>query len=157
MKRWITSLLVLGLLAGAMTMPAEAKKKKKKKPTKVTRVEEAQYQTPALGHMDVVGGCNPGGQDGLGCVTLHPSATESYLTLEIADATGTTTYGVIGQGQDDQGFTNTIANVCGKTSESIPIERGVEIIVFINALPSSSGCNGFGTTGTVTATFSNLP
>ncbi len=157
MRKTIAVVIAVGLVGGALlAAPAEAKKRKKK-PVKVERTEEASYTIPAAGHSDVAIGCNFAGQPGLGCVSFIPSATENYVTFDAVDASGQMPYVTVGQGEDAQGFTQTIGSFCGKTAAPIAIQPGVEIVLFINAGPAITGsCQGAGTHGTVTATFSNL-
>ena len=156
MRRMIVVLLTLGLLAGALAMPAEAGKKKKKKPkepVKVERTAEAPYQCPC-GIDGVVGFITGGGE--FGGATLPTGAAEVFVKVEVADNGGQKVAGSVAQDLDGDGFTDTSADFCGSTETAVPIETGLEIAVYIYTL-GTAGCPGPATGGTITATFSNLP
>lgn len=158
MRKTIAVILAAGLVGGALlAAPADAKKRRKK-PVKVERTEEAAYTIPVVGHTDAAGGCNFGGQQGLGCVSFIPSATENYVSFDVADVTGQTPYVSVTQGVDASGFAINVGSFCGKTAAPMAIQPGVEITLFINAGPGITGsCEGAAVQGTVTATLSNLP
>lgn len=152
-------LVVLGLAAVLMVSSlggvADAKKKKKKKkPVKIERTAEAVYDAPAIGHPDVIVGCS----GSVGCATFAIGAEEAYIQLEIVDSTGLPVYGSVSQDIDGDGFGDGGFNICGSTTEPMPIQPGVEVNIFISAFPGTSpACAGAGTTGTVKAVISNLP
>lgn len=160
MKRAISVVLALGLLAGAFALPAEAAKKKKKKVVRVERVVEYPYQGPGIGVSTpaaAVGYCYP---EPTACATFAPEPGERYIKIEVVDSTGTTIAGSISQGdQDGDGVGDLYGQFCGAHAE--PIELAVEGAPFDLSMYSGS-C--FGTpspsvmsTGTVKITFSNLP
>jgi hypothetical protein len=152
MRRTIVTALVISLIAGVLLAPAEARRKRR-----IVQRVKAEYQTPALGHVDGPAACL-GGTDVAGCVTLIPRAGMKYLKLRIKDESGTSTYAALSQDLDgdDVGDTD-YPNVCGKTTKAIKIRPGYEVTVFINGGPGADPpCPGVGTSGTVQATFSNL-
>lgn len=153
MKKAIIVALVMGLMAGALSAPAAAAKKKKA-PKKVTRTAESVYDTPAIGHPDLVVGCS----GSTGCAAFGIGATESFISLEIVDSSGLPVYGSASQDTDGDGFGDVGFNFCGKTSEPMPVEPGVELNIFISAAGGTNpACAGAGTTGVVKAEISNLP
>lgn len=157
MKRIITSLVVIGLLAGALTIPAEAKKKKK--PKKVTRVAEAVYQAPGFGTATAAAGCSPA----LGsCGNFAIGPDEEWAKITLTDQTGTPTAFSVAQDTEPGDPTNTIeenhGTFCGTTGEDpIPILPGYEMTIFIWAWGDAVCPTGFGTSGSIKAEFSNLP
>jgi hypothetical protein len=158
MKKALVVALVAGLLAGALVGPAEAKKKKKK-PQKVTRTAEAPYQFPGFGTASVGVGCSPA----LGsCGNFTVGGDERFLKVTLTDATGTPTPFSVAQDTEPGDPTNTIetnhGTFCGTTGDApINILPGYELTIFIWAWGDALCPTGVGTTGTVTAEFSNLP
>jgi hypothetical protein len=153
MRRTIVAALVISLIAGPLLVPAEARKRRR-----IVQRVKAEYQTPALGHSDAVIGCLVI-TDGLGCVDLIPRAGMKYLKLRIKDQSGTSTYAALSQDLDGDGLGDVdLPNVCGRNAKPIKIRPGYSVTVFINGGPGSDPpCPGVGTSGTVQATFSNLP
>ena len=150
MKKILVFALVLGLIAGALSMPATAKKKKKKKPVRVERTVEGQYTGAAAGLYGNAGGNTIGG------FAFASGAEEKYVMVEITDASGTTISGSVGQDPDGDMTTDEKGTLCGSTEEPIAIEPGVEVVVYVN----QGACNGgpsIVTQGTIAVTFSNLP
>lgn len=156
MKKTIVAALAISLVAGALAMPATAKKKKKK-PARVERVVETTYDLAALGIGDPVGaGVCLGATNSCGRAPTGPD--EKYVKVEIADATGLPTSFTLGQDTDPAalGTEHQLGEFCGTTGDApIEIIPGAEILVF----PWTAGpaCAALGTTGTVTFTLSNLP
>ena len=155
MRKAITVLLVLGLLAGALAMPAEAKKKKKKKVTKVTREAQGTYIAPAT----VVGNCTQ--TDGVGCMTIQSGATEQYLTATATDAHGQPVSIAVDADLDGDGTTETsYGSFCGTTAEAIQFDPGAAIVFWVGRpdVAVVDGCApGIATQGTLDVTFSNMP
>ena len=153
MRRTIVAALVISLIAGVLLAPAEARRRRR-----IVQRVKAEYQTPALGHSDAVIGCLLIA-DGLGCVDLIPRAGMKYLKLRIKDDSGTSTYAAVSQDLDGDGVGDVdYPSVCGKTTKAIKIRPGYEVTVFIKGGPGADPpCPGVGTSGTVQATFSNLP
>ncbi len=148
MRRALVVVLALGLVAGAMTAPAQAGKKKK--PKKVTRVVEFEYVCPCFGLYQFGGltGTNLGGGP-------FAVGAESYLTAVTDDATGRPVHVSINQDTNGDGFNDPVGEFCGETTEPMPINPGLEIRVFVGE-PSPS-CPGPAAGGTITFTLSNLP
>ena len=156
MKKTFAVLLVLGLIAALAAAPAQAKKKK---PVKVTRTVEAPYSAPGFGTATASVGCSPA----LGsCGNFILGADEKYGKFTLTDQSGTPTAFSVAQDTEPGDPTNNIetnhGTFCGTTGDT-PIELvpGAEITVFIWAWGDAACPTGFGTTGTVTAEFSNLP
>jgi hypothetical protein len=152
MRKTIMVLLSASLVFGAFAVPhADAKKKK---PKKVVRKAESVYDTPAIGHPDVVVGCS----GSTGCATFAIGANEAFASFEIVDSLGQPVYGSVSQDLDGDGLGDVGFNFCGKTEAPQPIEPGYAINIFIGAGPGTSpACVGAATTGVVKGTFSNLP
>lgn len=164
MRRAIAVALALGLLVGAFVGTAEAgKKKKKKKTARVEEVIEIEYQGGNLG-------ANTPGPSGGVCFT-DPSMPFSckqaiptkpgmkYIKVEVTDATGQKAGGFISQqDKDGDGLDDGYGNFCGAHTEAVPLEL-VSAPVGISLYPGvcSDGSPSFVTTGTIKATFSNLP
>ena len=152
MKRFLVLFLVLGLLMGSIAT-AEAKKKK---PKKVSRVAEGTYDAPSL---ILVGTCSSSGA--VGCVSLITGANEYFVSAEITDQSGQPVYVSIqsdanGDAQDDTSH----GSFCGKTDAPISVPPGTDLHFWVGVTPDPgiAGCvPGAGTSGKVTATFSNLP
>src|SRR5688572_6873164 len=102
MRKSLHLLLILGLLMGAMLVPAEAAKRKKKK---VTRKVEATYQAPGFGTSTASVGCSPA----LGsCGNFAIGSKEKYAKITLTDATGTPVAFSVGQDTEPGDTTNTI-------------------------------------------------
>ena len=144
---------MVGLVAGSLTAPAAAAKKKKApKP----REASVAYTSPSVGSADVTGTCTDS------CVTFGVGSKERYLTLEIADDSGTAPAATIGQDTDPSNATvERVGEICGATEEPILITPGAQINVWVWAAPrfvqGGGPCLGIGTSGEVTATFSAKP
>ena len=158
MKRAVTILLLIGLVAATFAMPAEAKKKKKKvaAPARVERVVQGAYDAPAL---IVVGACAQTGA--IGCVSIQTGPGETYLKAKINDSHGQPAYVAIsadsnGDSQDDTSY----GSFCGETAEPIAFDPGVELHLWVGlqADPGFVGCApGVATNGTISVTLSNMP
>lgn len=150
MRRAIAVALALGLLTGAFVGPAEAGKKKK-------RVAEVTYEAPALGSPSTIGVCfRPTNS----CGDIPTAATEKFVKMEIDDASGTAVAFTLGQDTDPETFgtETTYGDFCGTTGKkALKIKPGFPLIVFPWAFGDIVCPGAFGTTGTITATLSNLP
>jgi hypothetical protein len=152
MKKTIAILATAGLLAASFAGPADAKRKRK--PKRIEREAESSYDTPAIGHPDVIVGCS----GSTGCATFTVGPKERYATFEITDSLGTPVYAVGGQDLDEDGFADTRFTFCGNTEEPVEIEPSVNVNIFISAGPGMNPpCTGAASSGTVMGTFSNLP
>ncbi len=155
MRRTLTVLLIFGLVAGALVAPAEAAKKKKK-PKRIERTVEGTYDSPNL---VVLGSCPQSG--GVGCVGFVTTPKDAFVAAEVTDQHGQPVFTEIwidsdGDGSDDE----MIASFCGATDEAIAIPAGAEVHFWVGwaANPDLAGCvPAIATSGSVKATFSNLP
>ncbi|HEV2756006.1 MAG TPA: hypothetical protein VG318_09555 [Actinomycetota bacterium] len=161
MKKAIVVALTAGLVAGAFVGPADAGKKKKKI-VRVERVVEVEYTAPGAGVTTPAasGGicpfADPTTQE---CIEIPLQLGEAYIQVSIADAAGQTVAGYISQGDTDgDGIGNLYGDFCGAHPEPIELQSAsapVRISFYNGA--SSTDCPSLATTGTITATFSNLP
>lgn len=165
MKKAIVSAVVVGLLAGAMVLPAEAgKKKKKKAPVRIEQVVEVAYTGGELGVATPAasaGACL--NAEVFTCKSIIPPAGNfPYIKIEIQDATGSTVGGFIAQQDaDGDGLQDGYGEFCGAHPESVPLEI-TGAVIGVSLYPGA--CDNAGTpapstptTGTIVATFSNMP
>jgi len=154
MKKFLILAVVLGLVAGSLAGPAVAKKKKKKT-TKVERVAEGTYDNPAVG----IGGVVSSGSAG-GSIEFPLLPGETYLSLDVTDASGTAVYASLSQNTNpDTPSWEIFAGICGKTTEPIAVAPDLPVRVTITAGPGREvpTCAGVASSGTIKATISNLP
>lgn len=151
MRKVIAVVVGLTVLSGLLTVPVEAKKK----PKKVERTYKEPYEASSIGSADATGTC----VDTNGCVFIAVGLKETFLSIEIVDDTGLPVAATVGQDRTaGDNFVDRVADICGKTEEPLAIEPGLQVTVWIWALPSARlQCFGFGTTGELTAKLSNLP
>lgn len=118
MRRATTILLVMGLVGGAMAMPADAAKKKKKA---TVRVVEGQYTQPAVGVGGIGGACPAGA-----CPTFATMTNETYAIIVIEDDVSPSGYVSFNYDTDGDGFQNPGSgpDVCGSTPEPVAMEPG---------------------------------
>jgi len=156
MRRTLAVALILGLVAGALVAPAEAGKKKKKKKQRIERTVEGTYDLPTL---VVAGSCSSSGA--IGCVALPSAGKERFVTAKITDQHGQPAFVSIGADTDgDNADDETYGFFCGETDEPIAIPPGTELHFWVGLTPDTgfAGCvPGFATSGSIEATFSNLP
>lgn len=120
MRRIFAFALTLGLLAGMLTVPAEAAKKKKKQKKQATvRVFEVRYENPAFGVGGVGGGCSA-------CPTIGIGSDETFAFIQIIDDNTTTGYASFNYDSDGDGVQNLGSGpvVCGETTEPVAVEPG---------------------------------
>lgn len=155
MKKTIAVALSLGLLVGAMVAPAEAAKKKKKK--KVERVVEHTYTKPSPGVPGVASACFAAFDPEAGCVNVPLGMGEAFVDVKIEDSSGQEPYWILAQDTepDDAAF-EIFHNGCGDSEEPIPITEGLELRISVYAF-GGPDCPAVGTSGTITATLSNIP
>lgn len=159
MRRSIVTLVVIGLIFGALVGAADAKKKKKKPPVpvKVERTIEYSYQFPSPGVSGVAGSCLDGTVDGSPCKNIPVSAEEAYVSVSVDDATGQATNWYLAQDTDPSNTTLEIfASGCGATAAPVPITPGLELRVQVAAV-GGPDCPGIATTGDVKVVLSNMP
>jgi hypothetical protein len=148
MKKLIVSALVLGLLATAAVAPAYAGKRKQ-------RVAKGTYENPAIGIPGVVGTSSAGG-----AFEFAVGAKESFIDIQITDDGGQSVTATLSQDTDPSTPSWEIfATICGETEEPLTIEPGVAVRVSVYTMPGPEQptCTGPATSGTIKATFSNLP
>lgn len=159
MKKTFSVLVMIGLLVGAVALPADAGKKKKKAPQRVERVAETQYAAPAIGS-STAGGVCPNATGSCGRSATGPD--DRFVKVEITDAApGATVPFTLGQDTDPNTLGTEViyGDYCGTTGDA-PIAldvAGAEVLVFVWAFGDIVCPGGFATTGTVKMTFSNLP
>lgn len=146
MKRIVISVLVLGLVFGAVATAEAGKKKKKKKPAPYTM--EAVYDNPAIG--------TAGAGISFGAPSFASNATNTFMSVEIADDASPTPYGDFSWDTDGDGVNDTGVTVCGTEAKDLQVPPDTTITAFMWALPSPF-CPGFSTSGTIKATFSARP
>lgn len=146
MKKTIVTLLVLGLVSGALLGNTAEAKKKKKAPKPYTMT--ATYDNPAIG--------TAGAGVTLGAPSFASSATNVYLDVEIADTASPIPYADLSWDTDGDGINDTGVTVCGTEAKDLVVPASTTITAFMWALPSPF-CAGFSTSGTIKATFSATP
>lgn len=147
-------LTIVGLLAGALAMPAEARRK----PKKETRVERLEYRTPAASVSTVpwAGLCYWYTQTG--CVALDTEPTERWVTIEITDAVSERVAGELSQWTELGGQHLYSEYFCGSTDRPVRMHPlATRITVWIYAAPTcvEGSDQAYATAGTVTFTLSN--
>ena len=164
MKKAIVSAVVVGLVAGAMVLPAEAKKKKPK-PTRIEAVVEVPYTGGEAGvstPVTAAGGCLNGAPAFACKEIIPPGPGFSYIKIEVKDATGLTVGGFLAQQDaDGDGLQDGYGTFCGAHTEFVPMDVP-GTTVGISLYPGA--CDNGGTPapstptqGTIVATFSNMP
>ncbi|MEA2432830.1 MAG: hypothetical protein QOG54_287 [Actinomycetota bacterium] len=158
MKRALVLALVVGLLAGMMFGPAEAKKKP------YVEVLELAYQGGSVGASTPAasgGTCLVDPTSPFHCVEAIPSSVQAkYIKVEVIDATGQKAGGYLSQGDTDgDGFGNLYGDFCGGHEAPVPMEaKGAPVGISLYAGVCSDGSGpSIVTTGTVKVTFSSLP
>lgn len=160
MKKAIVVAVSMGLLAGALVGPADAKKKKKV--VRVERTVEVEYQAPGLGV------ATPGPSGGIcpfsdpttqECIEIPLQLGEMYVKVEIQDAAGQKVAGYISQGDTSgDGISDLYGDFCGAHPEPIELQStsAPVRVSFYNGAKLDCAPS-IATTGTVVVTFSNLP
>ena len=165
MRKAISVALALGLLVGAFVGTAEAgkKKKKPKAPVRIEEVIELEYTGGDLGASTPVrsaAGCLNGGAPAFACKQIIPTQPGmTYLKIEVQDASGQNAGGFISQQDaDGDGFGDGFGDFCGAHAEPIPLEvASGPVDLSMTAGTCTDGSPSIITSGTVVATFSNMP
>lgn len=165
MKRSLVLLLALGLVAGSLAAPATAKKKKKKSkaPQRIERVVEIEYSGTGIGVSSPAasgGLCPAPSPDQTGTCIETPvlDAAETFVKVEIQDASGLATPGFISQGDlDGDGVGDLYGEFCGAHEEPIALENASPVRVSFYSGTCADGTPGTTTMGTIIVTFSNMP
>ena len=148
-KRFLMVLMIFGLVFGSV-----ATAESKRKPRKTTRTVEGSYDSPVLG---IFAEC---GSAAVGCVSFSARPKERFVTATVQDAHGLPAYVLVRTAASGSFGTGaeTYGEFCGETTEPIAIPAGAELEFMVGAAASVTICSpGVATTGTITATFSNLP
>jgi hypothetical protein len=128
-------------------------------PTKTERTVEGTYANPAAGIVGIGSDCTAGG-----CVEIATTSAESYISVEIVDASGLPVAAALAQDVDGDGTGTFFASVCGASAAPVAIAPGMPVTVIIGAGVVVDGaavppgaCPSAATSGTVKATLSNRP
>ena len=164
MKKSIVTILVLGLIFASLAGSAEAKKKKAKAKVvhKIERVVEIAYTggnagvaTPAA-----TGGSCFTGTPVFTCQSTPSMPGETFVKIEVTDASGQKAGGFISQGDENgDGVDDGYGEFCGAHSEPVALTHpgeAVDISLYPGVCSDASGPSVV-TTGTIKVTFSNMP
>ncbi|MDQ3962941.1 MAG: hypothetical protein M3277_03385 [Actinomycetota bacterium] len=156
MKRFLIALMLFGLIGGTLAA-AEAKR-----PRRVERTVEGTYETQFVPYGGwVTDTC--AAEATVGCVAIETRLNEAFFTARVEDAHGQPVLVTVTDvGTAQFGPSRTYGTFCGETEEPIAFDRGEDLIFSAGywdpGLPSWPSCSpGFGTTGTISVTLSNLP
>ena len=149
------------LIAALLTVflawsPADAKKKKKKKVQRVERTEEADY-VGATGFRGVQD--SPCVEAGIGCAKFTIQDGEKFVAIELVDAAGEPVWASVYINGYSDG-TDYHEHVCGSSEDPFKLAPGLTELVVVTTQTTGGAtnpCPGAATSGTVTATFSNIP
>lgn len=111
MRRYLAVLLAIGVLAGMMGAPADAKKRKKAKVREVL----VTYGQPAIGVGGVGGGCS-------GCPGVATASNETFAIVQITDDLSPSGYVTLNYDSDGDGIQDLGPGICGETPEPIAVE-----------------------------------
>ena len=147
MRKFSIMAITIALVLGAILAPVAGAARKAKK-VKTTRTETADYTTSgsAAAPIGVATVC----AQSQGCLTFVAQSKEEYVTFTVTDATGTPAPFLVSL---DGATTSTY---CGATDRPVWLNRATEIEVLI-ATVAVPDCPGVATSGSLSATFSNLP
>ena len=159
MKRFLILFMILGLIGGSV-VTAEAKKRQKS--TRTERTVEGSYDTQFVPFSGLV--TRPCAQaEAIGCVTIETGAQEKFLTANVTDAHGQPVLVTVDSWDPyTESFTK-YGSFCGETERPIRFRPGVELRFLPGywdpylPTPWANCPPGFGTTGIVSVTLSNLP
>lgn len=152
MKRTGLVLLAFALLAGIVVAPADAGNRNRKK---VTREAVGTYDYPTFGSASTTGACAP-------CHPYFPATPqERWVAVTVEDAVSPAPVAFSIKEVSPDGGRSTIEGggpFCGSTGDRpVQIEPGLRIFVSVYAFGDVICPGAVATTGTITATFSNVP
>ncbi|MGH2753406.1 MAG: hypothetical protein ACRDLB_03150 [Actinomycetota bacterium] len=152
MKKALIFALVIGLVAGALSMPATAKKKKKKrkKPARIERVIETRYEFPSGIGTSGAGACN-------GCPAVPSGPGERYAMVEVTDDNLPIGAVELSWDTDGDGINDTGVNICGATESPVEVPESTAITAFPFIVNGPECPGGGATSGTIKITYSNKP
>ena len=156
------TLLAVGLVAGSLALPAEAKKKKRRKaPVRVERVVEIPYAHPGIGAGTPAGPAGYPVNFPEGDSEIALGADDLFISIEVVDSSGYPVTGFISQGDLDGNGVNDdgYATFCGKHLAPVPISAPGQPIIGIYAYGGTcvDGTQAVMTSGTIKVTLSNMP
>lgn len=158
MKRFLILFMILGLIAGSVAT-AEAEQAGRKR---VERTVEGTYDTQFVPYGGLVTNtCDR--ETTVGCVIIETRSKEAFFSAKVEDAHGQPVLVTVTDIPTPFGVPHTYGTFCGETKEPIAFDRGEGLRFSIGywdpGLPTNwASCPpGFGTTGTVSVTLSNLP
>lgn len=158
MKKVIAIALSVGMLAGAYSLPAEAKKKKKKR---IERVVEITYTHPGIGAATPAGGTGYPANFPEGSSEIPLGPDDLFMKVEVVDDSGQAVSGFISQGDIDGNGVNDdgYGTFCGAHAEPIPVASpGAPIIgIYAHSGVCADGTPSIMTSGTIKVTLSNMP
>lgn len=140
----VMSSAVVVMVALSLAADAEAKKKR---PQRTVRSETHEYSISA-GYE----GCPSG--TGVGCAKFDRRRKERYVSIEVADVTGTPAPFLVTQYEAESSTRNSWH--CGKTSSPIFLPKRTTRVEVMVALATPLACpEGVGVSGSLFATFTN--
>lgn len=145
-------LLSTALLTGVVGQLPDASAGKKRK--RVERTAAADYVGFSGFRGAVEGTCD---QPPVGCVRIPVEPGEKFVSLEIADSAGEPVWASVYVYGYSEGAAH--EHVCGASDRPFALAGVDELVVVLTQTTggATEACAGPSTTGTVTATFSNLP
>ena len=154
-KRSVLAVLIsAALVTGVIGQLPDASAGKKKK--RVERTAQADYLGASGFRGAVEGSCDA---PPIACVRIPVEPGEKFVSVEVTDASGQPVWAsVYIYGYTDPAMTH--EHVCGASEIPFALGSGLEELVVVVTQTTggaTSPCTGAATTGTVTATFSNLP
>ena len=152
-KRSILAVLMsVALITGVIGQLPDASAGKKKK--KVERTATADYVGFSGFRGAVEGTCD---QPPVGCVKIPVEPGEKFVTVEVTDAAGEPVWASVYIFGYSEGAAH--EHVCGTSNTPFAMTGVDELVVVLTQTTggATEACAGPSTTGTVTATFSNVP
>lgn len=143
-SKWLAPAVVVTLLVAPT---AEGARKRKKPPKRITRVETHEYQSPS--GTEVADSAASVCVQGQGCILLVPRRKETYVSIELSDATELAAPFLVTLNGRRSAY-------CGSSARPIWLNGASEVEVAI-AAAAVPNCPGAGSSGTLRATFSNRP